>query len=139
MECSKELTNRLIKLANQNHVTINTVLQSIWGVILAKYNNSEDVVFGTVVSGRDAEVEGIEKMVGVFINTIPTRIRLDKDKRFQDVLRQTQTDALESSRYHYMNLAEVQALSELKNDLIDHVMVFENYAVDQKAFEEKMM
>ncbi|MCY9291018.1 condensation domain-containing protein, partial [Bacillus haynesii] len=137
IECSKELTNRLIKLANQNHVTINTVLQSIWGVILAKYNNSEDVVFGTVVSGRDAEVEGIEKMVGVFINTIPTRIRLDKDKRFQDVLRQTQTDALESSRYNYMNLAEVQALSELKNDLVDHVMVFENYAVDQKAFEEK--
>ncbi|MCY8738150.1 condensation domain-containing protein, partial [Bacillus haynesii] len=137
IKCSKELTDRLIKLANQNHVTINTVLQSIWGVILAKYNNSEDVVFGTVVSGRDAEVEGIEKMVGVFINTIPTRIRLDKDKRFQDVLRQTQTDALESSRYNYMNLAEVQALSELKNDLVDHVMVFENYAVDQKAFEEK--
>ncbi|WP_396278709.1 bacitracin non-ribosomal peptide synthetase BacC [Bacillus paralicheniformis] len=135
--CSKELTNRLIKLANQNHVTINTVLQSIWGVILAKYNNSEDVVFGTVVSGRDAEVEGIETMVGVFINTIPTRIRLGKDKLFKDVLRQTQADALESSRYNYMNLAEVQALSELKNDLIDHVMVFENYAVDQKAFEEK--
>ncbi|MDW6053303.1 bacitracin non-ribosomal peptide synthetase BacC [Bacillus paralicheniformis] len=137
IECSKELTNRLIKLANQNHVTINTVLQSIWGVILAKYNNSEDVVFGTVVSGRDAEVEGIETMVGVFINTIPTRIRLGKDKLFKDVLRQTQADALESSRYNYMNLAEVQALSELKNDLIDHVMVFENYAVDQKAFEEK--
>ncbi|MCY9420460.1 non-ribosomal peptide synthetase, partial [Bacillus paralicheniformis] len=135
--CSKELTNRLIKLANQNHVTINTVLQSIWGVILAKYNNSEDVVFGTVVSGRDAEVEGIETMVGVFINTIPTRIRLGKDKLFKDVLRQTQADALESSRYNYMNLAEVQALSELKNDLIDHVMVFENYAVDQKAFEKK--
>ncbi|MFC8148507.1 bacitracin non-ribosomal peptide synthetase BacC [Bacillus paralicheniformis] len=137
IECSKELTNRLIKLANRNHVTINTVLQSIWGVILAKYNNSEDVVFGTVVSGRDAEVEGIETMVGVFINTIPTRIRLDKDKLFKDVLRQTQADALESSRYNYMNLAEVQAQSELKNDLIDHVMVFENYAVDQKAFEEK--
>ncbi|KAA6443594.1 non-ribosomal peptide synthetase, partial [Bacillus swezeyi] len=137
IECSKELTNRLIKLANRNHVTINTVLQGIWGVILAKYNNSEDVVFGTVVSGRDAEVEGIEKMVGVFINTIPTRVRLEKNKRFKDVLRKTQSDALESNRYNYMNLAEVQALSELKNDLIDHVMVFENYAVDQKAFEQK--
>ncbi|MEC1536488.1 non-ribosomal peptide synthase/polyketide synthase [Bacillus sonorensis] len=137
IECSKELTNRIMKLANRNHVTINTVLQSIWAIVLAKYNNSEDVVFGTVVSGRDAEVEGIEKMVGVFINTIPTRVRLERDKSFKDVLRITQADALESNRYNYLNLAEVQSLSELKHDLIDHVMVFENYAVDQKAFEQR--
>ncbi|WP_236689801.1 condensation domain-containing protein, partial [Bacillus sp. TH008] len=137
IECSEKLTNGLLKLANRNRVTINTVLQSIWGVILARYNNSEDVVFGTVVSGRDAEVEGIEKMVGVFINTIPTRIRLERDMSFKDVLRKTQSDALESNRYNYLNLAEVQSLSELKHDLIDHVMVFENYAVDQKAFEQR--
>ncbi len=112
-------------------------MQSIWGLILAKYNNSEDVVFGTVVSGRDAAVEGIENMLGLFINTIPTRIKLQSEKLFKEVLKATQHDAIEGNDYNYINLAEVQALSNLKSNLIDHILVFENYAIDEKGLEEK--
>ncbi|MGX5439997.1 non-ribosomal peptide synthase/polyketide synthase [Bacillus thuringiensis] len=137
IEFSRELTGKVIQLANRNNVTLNTVVQSIWGLILAKYNNSEDVVFGTVVSGRDAAVEGIENMLGLFINTIPTRIRLQSEKAFKEVLRIAQHDAVESNNYNYINLAEVQALSNLKNNLIDHILVFENYAIDKKGLEEK--
>jgi hypothetical protein len=71
----KEKTRELNELAARNQVTLNTVFQSVWGIILGKYTGKEDVVFGAVVSGRPAEIEGIESMVGLFINTIPVRIR----------------------------------------------------------------
>nr|WP_150149854.1 non-ribosomal peptide synthase/polyketide synthase [Bacillus swezeyi] len=135
IEFSTELTSQITQLANRNSVTFHTVLQSIWGILLAKYNQMEDVVFGTVISGRDANVAGIEKMVGLFINTIPTRIKMEKNKSFRDIIKKVQEEALESGKYNYMNLSEVQALSELKRDLLDHVMIFENYAVDKSAFE----
>ncbi|NEY83022.1 amino acid adenylation domain-containing protein, partial [Bacillus sp. 3H-10] len=137
IEFSKGLTDKVVQMAKRNNVTINTVVQSIWGLVLARYNYSEEVVFGTVVSGRDAPVEGIENMVGLFINTIPTKIKVESDKTFKEVLRITQDDAIESNHYNFINLAEVQNVSKLKNELIDHVLVFENYAIDQKALEDK--
>lgn len=122
-------------LANKCSVTFNTLFQSIWGTALAKYNNTDEVVFGSIVSGREAPVDGIEKMIGLFINAVPTRIKLDKDARFRDVLSVVQKEAIESNYYNYLNLAEVQSLSELKKDLLDHIIVFENYAIDDRVTE----
>ncbi|MEK4355466.1 condensation domain-containing protein, partial [Paenibacillus sp. FSL R5-0475] len=70
----EEQTRKLQQLANQYQVTLNTMMQTIWGVVLQKYNRANEVVFGAVVSGRPAVIPGIEKMVGLFINTIPVRI-----------------------------------------------------------------
>ncbi|MFP3636687.1 amino acid adenylation domain-containing protein [Bacillus sp. SIMBA_033] len=123
-------------MAARNHVTIHTALQSVWGVLLAKYNQTDDVVFGSVVSGRDAKVPGIENMVGLFINTIPTRIQAGEHQSFREVLQRVQEGAIESQAYSYLNLSDVQSLSELKRDLIDHVMIFENYALDDKALDQ---
>ncbi|WP_367387265.1 amino acid adenylation domain-containing protein [Bacillus vallismortis] len=133
---SRELTGKLADLATRNHVTIHTALQSAWGVLLAKYNQTDDVVFGSVVSGRDAKVPGIENMVGLFINTIPTRIQASDHQSFREVLQRVQEGAIESQAYSYLNLSDVQSLSELKRDLIDHVMIFENYALDDKALDQ---
>ncbi|MEC0714024.1 bacitracin non-ribosomal peptide synthetase BacA [Bacillus haynesii] len=131
---SKELTTKITRIAKEHHVTINTVLQGIWGIILAKYNNTDEVVFGTVVSGREAPVEGIEEMVGLFIHTIPTRVSFGGAKSFKEVLKKTQAESIESNRYSYMNLSEIQELSELKRELITHVMAFQNYAFDEELF-----
>ncbi|PIK30789.1 non-ribosomal peptide synthetase, partial [Bacillus siamensis] len=110
--------------------------QSVWGVLLAKYNQTDDVVFGSVVSGRDAKVPGIENMVGLFINTIPTRIQASDHQSFREVLQRVQEGAIESQAYSYLNLSDVQSLSELKRDLIDHVIIFENYALDEQALDQ---
>ncbi|QQP77975.1 amino acid adenylation domain-containing protein [Bacillus sp. TK-2] len=134
IEFSKEMTRNIIQLANRNQVTFNTVLQAIWGILLARYNNIEDVVFGTVVSGREAKVEGIEAMVGLFINTIPTRVKMEKDSSFKEVLRNVQDESIENNKYNYINLAEIQSLHDLKRNLIDHVMVFQNYSLDDSSF-----
>ncbi|MEC1507169.1 amino acid adenylation domain-containing protein, partial [Bacillus haynesii] len=131
---SKELTTKITRIAKEHHVTINTVLQGIWGIILAKYNNTDEVVFGTVVSGREAPVEGIEEMVGLFIHTIPTRVSFGGARSFKEVLKKTQAESIESNRYSYMNLSEIQELSELKRELITHVMAFQNYAFDEELF-----
>ena len=70
-----------------------------------------------------------------YINTVPTRIRLEKSQSFKELIKSVQEQALEGRTYHDMNLSEVQSLSELKRELLDHILIFENYAVDQSAFE----
>ncbi|MEI2393179.1 condensation domain-containing protein, partial [Priestia megaterium] len=68
----------------------NTAIQTIWGILLQKYNNSKDVVFGTVVSGRPEEIPGIENMIGLFINTIPVRVCSGKDTTLIEQLKSLQ-------------------------------------------------
>ncbi|HLP46227.1 MAG TPA: AMP-binding protein, partial [Candidatus Kapabacteria bacterium] len=99
---------------------------------LGKYNEKEDVVFGAVVSGRPSELDGVESMVGLFINTIPVRIHFGEDMNFYRLLQIVQEEALLSEPYHYHPLAEIQATAVLKQNLIDHIMVFENYPITEQ-------
>jgi amino acid adenylation domain-containing protein/non-ribosomal peptide synthase protein (TIGR01720 family) len=117
----------LNELASRNHVTLNTVVQTIWGILLGHYNRTWDVVFGSVVSGRPSEIEGVETIPGLFINTIPVRIRFKKDMQFTDLLQRVQKEALDSEPYHHYPLANIQAESALKQNLLDHILAFENY------------
>ncbi|SDC51878.1 non-ribosomal peptide synthetase [Shouchella lonarensis] len=135
IEFPEQLTRRIMKLARRNNVTLHTVLQCMWGVLLARYNQTDDVVFGTVIFGRDTKSVGIENKLASQINTIPTRIRFEKDQSFKDVIKNVQEEVLKGRTYHDMNLSEVQSLSKLKRELLDHILVFEEYAVDQNGFE----
>lgn len=127
-----ELQQALVEFAGQNQVTLNNVFQSIWGVLLQKYNRVEDVVFGAVVSGRPSEIEGIENMVGLFINTVPVRIACGGNMSFRELVGKVQEAALESAKYDHVPLAEVQANTSLKQNLIDHIIAFENYPLDRE-------
>ncbi|AEI41578.1 non-ribosomal peptide synthetase [Paenibacillus mucilaginosus] len=127
----RELTAALTEIGKEAQVTLNTVIQAVWGLLLQRYTNSEDVVFGSVVSGRNAEVDGIEQMVGLFINTIPIRVRTDEHTRFVDVLGRLQQEALEAAKYDYYPLAEIQSLSEVKGKLVNHILIFQNNAIDE--------
>ena len=129
---NSEKTAGLNKLAGDNHVTVNTVARAIWGILLGKYNGKCDVAFGAVVSGRPYELEGVETMVGLFINAIPVRIRFEEQMSFRTLLRQTWEEALSSEPHHHTSLAEIQAVSSLKQDLIDHLFGFENYPLAEQ-------
>lgn len=122
-----EHTASLHTLASDCGVTLNTVFQAAWALLLARYNHTDDVVFGAVVSGRPAEVEGIESMVGLFIATIPVRIRLEAAGTMEDLLKSIQARGLESEPHHYHSLSEIQSLSELGDELFDHIVTFENF------------
>ena len=82
--------------------------------MLRRYNRTNDVVFGVVVSGRPHEIEGVDRIVGLFINTIPTRVRFGQDKKFSQVIKELQSASLESEKYSTISLAEIQANSQLK-------------------------
>ena len=132
----KELTSKLSELTTTYKVTMNTLVQTIWGILLQRYNNVEDVVFGAVVSGRPPEIEGVEDIVGLFINTIPVRIQSNKQQTFSELLKQMQEKALNSECYNYLSLAEIQSKSTLSNQLIDHIMVFENYPLNNASLHQ---
>jgi len=127
----EEMTNQLSELAFNNQVTLSTVFQALWGVLLQRYNNRDDVLFGAVVSGRPPSIPGIEKMVGLFINTIPIRIK-NEDLSFSSLIKNIQMNSLNSETYSYYPLYEIQAQCELKQNLLDHIIVFENYPIDKE-------
>ena len=125
-------TGILNKLANENGITLNTIVQTAWGLLLSKYNNTSDVVFGAVVSGRPPEVAGVENMVGLFINTIPVRIQYDQNQEFIQKLKDVQNLAIDTIKHHYNPLPDIQNQSVLGRGLLDHVMAFENYPVSKR-------
>ncbi|MDQ1353576.1 MAG: hypothetical protein QG657_3882, partial [Acidobacteriota bacterium] len=124
-----EKTATVNRLAVQEHVTLNTVIQTLWGILLGKYNGKTDVVFGAVVSGRPSQLDGVESMVGLFINTIPVRISFEEKMKFHKLLQQVQKEALAGAPHHYCPLAEIQAGTVLNQNLIDHILIFENYPI----------
>ncbi|WP_317617953.1 non-ribosomal peptide synthetase [Mucilaginibacter lappiensis] len=112
-------------------ITENTFIQTMWGLLLSKYNNTNDVVFGAIVSGRPAELEGVEDIIGLFINTIPVRIKFDPQQSILEILKQVQRNTIEGTNHHYTQLAEIQSESELGKKLFDHILIFENYPLQE--------
>jgi amino acid adenylation domain-containing protein/non-ribosomal peptide synthase protein (TIGR01720 family) len=132
----KKTSRRLHQLAREKQVTLNTVIQSLWAILLGEHSSrnkyKKDVVFGAVVSGRPPELEGIEKMLGLFINTIPVRIRFEKTTRFRDLLLTVKKEASQSEPFHHYPLADIQAETGLKQNLLDHIMNLENFPTAPK-------
>jgi putative pyridoxal-dependent aspartate 1-decarboxylase len=121
--------DKINEVCKQAEVTQNSFVQGVWGYLMAKYNGVTDAVFGAVVSGRPPELHGVEHMVGLFINTIPVRVQFESTDTPLMVLKNVQEHTINSANHHYLNLSEVQAQSEVGRDLIKHILVFENYPV----------
>jgi len=127
------VTLRLEEFARSQHVTLNTLAQSAWALLLSCYSGDAEVLFGAVVSGRPVDLEGAESMVGLFINTLPVRIRIMPGMRVGEWLREVQSKAVEARWYEHSPLAEVQRWSQIKagSPLFESLLVFENYPLDQ--------
>jgi amino acid adenylation domain-containing protein len=125
----KATTGLLQNASRAYRVTLNTLFQAAWGLLLSRYNNTSDVVFGAVVSGRPAEIAGIETMIGLFINTIPIRIRYHETTTVPELLQDIQDKAVAGLPYYHHALTDIQSLSELGRELLHHIMVFENLPV----------
>ncbi|MFJ6381175.1 non-ribosomal peptide synthase/polyketide synthase [Kitasatospora sp. NPDC092039] len=130
-----ELSERLRGTARQAGLTVNTVLQGAWALLLSRYGGGDDVVFGTIVSGRPAELPGVTSMVGLFINALPTRVRIDARRPLLEWLREVQDHQSEARRHDAVSLAQLQSWSELPGGtaLFDSIVVFENYPFDARS------
>jgi amino acid adenylation domain-containing protein len=127
-----ETVARLTAAAGARGVTLNSVVQTLWGVLLARYNRTRDVVFGALVSGRPAEIPGIERMVGLLINTIPVRVRFDARIGLGTLTERLQAEALAAEPHHFYPLARIQADSALPHGLFGTLLALENYPLDEK-------
>ena len=122
-------TASLKALCQELAITESSFVQAAWGYLLGRYNNTGDVVFGAVVSGRPAELPGVDTAIGLFINTIPVRVRYEAQATVRNLLQQVQQQAIEALPHHYLQLNDVQAQSLPGNKLFDHILVYENYWV----------
>ena len=132
---STETTALLQDAARKHRLTLNTLVQGAWALLLSRYSGQQDVVFGATVSGRPPELKGVEEMVGVFINTLPVRVKVTLDMPVADWLWRLQKEQLESRQYEYSPLSRVQGWSEVErgSPLFQSIVVFENYPSSSSA------
>ncbi|WP_164021878.1 non-ribosomal peptide synthetase, partial [Pyxidicoccus trucidator] len=130
---STEATASLQAFARQQQLTLNTLALAAWSFVLSHYSGEQDVVFGNTVAGRPAELPGSDTLVGIFINTLPTRIRLPSgSSSLRPWLQSLQAQQLELRQYEHSPLVQVQALSQVPRgaSLFESLLVVENYPVD---------
>jgi hypothetical protein len=128
----REMTASLQGFARRHQLTLNTLVEGAWALLLSRYSGEHDVAFGVTVSGRPADLEGVEETVGLFVNMLPMRVRLDEGEEFVVWLRRLQAEQAELRQYEYSPLVEVQGWSEVGRgaSLFESIMAFENYPLD---------
>jgi amino acid adenylation domain-containing protein len=121
----------LQSLSRQHQLTVNTVLQGAWALLLSRYSGERDVAFGVVVSGRPAEMPGVESMVGLFINNLMTRIEVKPDAPIFTWLKEVQEQQVEVRQYEHSPLSLVQKWSEVPSGdrLFESIISFQNFPV----------
>ena len=129
---SATFTAALTRHARQHGLTLNTLLQVAWAILLGRQTGRDDVVFGVTVAGRPAEVAGIETMAGLFINTLPLRVTLSSDQPLLTLLEQVQDSQSRMMAHQHLGLAEIQRLAGL-GELFDTLLVFENFPIDHNS------
>ncbi|MCL2535395.1 MAG: amino acid adenylation domain-containing protein, partial [Nocardiaceae bacterium] len=127
-------TDALTRVARVHGVTPNTVVQVAWALVLGVLTGRTDVVFGETVSGRPPDVPGIESAIGLFINTVPVRVRLDPRETVGELLRRVQREQATLLDHHHVGLADVQQAVG-PGAVFDTLTVFESYPVDRSALE----
>ncbi|MEU8901536.1 amino acid adenylation domain-containing protein, partial [Nocardia sp. NPDC048505] len=122
-------TAALQSFAGAAEVTVNTVVQAAWGLVLAAATGATDLVFGAVVSGRPPQLDGVDAMVGLFANTVPVRVRFDPDAPLGDLLKNLQAEQVALLEAHHLGLAEIQRIAGA-GELFDSLLAYESYPVD---------
>jgi amino acid adenylation domain-containing protein/non-ribosomal peptide synthase protein (TIGR01720 family) len=127
-------SRRVYQCAKDARLTVNTLLQGAWAVLLARYGGERDVCFGATVSGRPADLIGADDIVGLFINTLPVRVAVDGDADVLSWLRRLQDDQVDARAHEHVSLAQVLRCSQLPpgTSLFDSIVVFENFPYDDE-------
>ena len=137
LQLDAESTERLVTGARSRGVTLNTLLQTAWALIVSRLTDRDDVVFGVTVSGRPAELAGVETMVGLFINTVPLRVRLDADAQVGAQCRAVQRDSAILRDHSYLGHAQLRAMGGV-GEMYDSLLVYENFPTNGIAATDQL-
>ena len=131
LELGEQASAALADFAKRHRLTLNAVVQGAWALLLSRYSGQQDVCFGATVSGRPADLAGVDAITGVFINTLPVRVQVEDGVRITEWLQQLQSAQVQSRRFEHMPLTSLQAWSAVPGgtNLFDNVVIFENYPI----------
>ena len=135
---SEQKTDSLKRFSKETRVTLNTVVQAAWALLLKQYTGQQQVVFGATVAGRPHNLPKAEDILGLFINTLPVIVEPKAECLIGDYLRELQTTNAEIREYEHTPLADIQRWAEnTGNALFDSIIVFENYPIDKSLSEHQ--
>ena len=134
---SEEITSALTGLARRHRFTMSTILQGTWAVLLSRLTGLSDVVFGVTVSGRPPEIAGIENMVGLFINSLPLRVRVEPTTTMLELFVRLHERHARVVEHQGVSLAHIQQ-SVGRRELFDTLVVFENFPAADGLFEYRV-
>ncbi|MEA5624694.1 condensation domain-containing protein, partial [Nostoc sp. UHCC 0251] len=131
-------TDAVVNFVKQHQLTVNNLVQATWALLLSRYSQQKDIVFGATVSGRPPSLVGVESMVGIFINTVPVRVQIADNTDLLGLLKDLQNQQVESEQFSYYSLVEIQGLSDVPRgmSLFETIVVFENYPMDSALDED---
>ncbi|MEM8721055.1 MAG: amino acid adenylation domain-containing protein [Cyanobacteria bacterium P01_G01_bin.39] len=131
VQLSAETTYKLEFLAREYQLTLNTLIQAAWGILLHRYSGDSDLVFGATTSGRPPTLAHSQAIIGLFINTLPVRVKIDSQQSLIGWLKQLQAKQIARQEHEYISLIDIHRVSDLPKDtpLFNSIVVFENYPV----------
>lgn len=132
------LVKKIDDFSRSTGITLAILLYGIWAILLHKYNDVEDVLFGITVSGRRAPIKDIQYMVGLFINTLPLRVKVSPGEEVHKLLKRIRGILLEMEAFETTHLARIMTYSQIgvNRTLFDSVVVVQNYPVDETLYRE---
>ncbi|MEP0264418.1 amino acid adenylation domain-containing protein [Dokdonia sp.] len=136
IDFDKQLTQKISDFSKSQHVTANTLTQAVWAILLAKYTGLKDIVYGVTVSGRPADLN-YDSKVGLYINTIPLRAKIDLDQTITDFLATLQKTSVEARNFQHTSLNKIQQWNEIKGDCFDSLLSFTNYPTKEGGSDQK--
>ncbi|MBD1896805.1 non-ribosomal peptide synthetase [Coleofasciculus sp. FACHB-129] len=138
MKLSQAVSAALEALARQHRLTINTLVQGAWAILLSRYSGEQDVIFGAISSGRPTDLVGVESIVGMFVNTLPMRVDVNPEAELLPWLNRFQAQQAEMRQYEYSPLVKIQGWSEIPANVsfFESIVTLENYPVEPEQWEE---
>jgi len=132
IDLSEAETSALTAFAKKHEITLNTLVQGAWAVLLSTYSGEEDVVFGAIVSGRSVPLQGVDTMIGLFVNLMPVRAHVSPEDALLPWLKGLQVRQAKQREFEYCSLVEIKGWSEIPPGLplFESLLVFENWSGD---------
>ncbi len=130
--CPPDVTDGIREAAQEGDVTVSTLVNAAWGLVLSRYTCETDIVFGATRAGRKGTIDGADDMVGVFINTVPLRLQIDTDRTVRAWLQDLRKQWVDHRPYEHMPLTQIQGGSSVPRTetLFESLVVFERYQLE---------
>ncbi|MEH2354889.1 condensation domain-containing protein [Nostoc sp.] len=133
IKLSSKNTQAIQSLAIQNRLTLASIINGIWVILLGRYTTRNNILYGCTVTGRPVDLDGADSMVGMFVNTLPIHVKIDIEQPLVSWLQHLQTQLVEARDYEYTPLTEIHGWSEVPRNLtlFESIVVIENFPVSQ--------